>query len=84
MILKNPTKNEISIVHLGTNYTIKPEGTLHVSEATGKYWMRLHSFLQVTKEELKEEVKEEVKEDVKEDVEEVKEEVKEKPKSNKK
>jgi len=87
MIVKNPTKEDITVQLKGVKYTVKAQDSLEgVPEEQAVYWKRqLHNFITLSAEkkvqevkEEKEEIKEEVKEEVKEgEVEEEKEEVKE-------
>lgn len=47
MILKNPTKNEITVGILGTTYTIEAMGVIDVPELIGITWRKIHGFLEV-------------------------------------
>lgn len=51
MIVRNPTKDKISVQIGGHQYTIEPKGTLSVPDARAKYWKeKLHDFLILEKE----------------------------------
>ena len=76
MLIKNPTKEKISVVISLNNYTIEPEGTLkNVPEADARYWQEnLHKFLVIRKDELETSVDEVIEIPKAKEVEEVKEE----------
>lgn len=76
MIVKNPTKEDITVMLKGVKYTVKANDSLSgVPEEQALYWRGLHNFLTLSEEAKKvvvepEEVvkEEEVKEEVKEEV----------------
>lgn len=50
MILKNPTNKTVSIVYQGSQYSVKPNDTIEVSDVVGEHWIKIHEFL--TKQEV--------------------------------
>lgn len=46
-LLKNTTKNELSILFKGVRYTIKAEGELLVQDDVATFWKKIHGFVQV-------------------------------------
>lgn len=51
MIVKNPTKEEISIQVLGTTYTVGAGEEISVPESVAKYWQEsIHNFIIVSPE----------------------------------
>ena len=51
MIVRNPTKEDISIQIQGRLYTVKAGGELPgISENHARHWQRIHSFIHVSEE----------------------------------
>lgn len=51
IILKNPTKNDLSIQFEGREFTIKAESEESIPKEVALYWIKkIHSFLEVVKE----------------------------------
>jgi len=65
MILKNPTKEDISIIFKGAELNVKALGEIEVSDMAGKYWKSVHSFL-IKIDEFSKPVAKEVVEETKE------------------
>lgn len=54
MILKNPTKDELSIQYEGVRYTIPALGELSLPAAAAEYWQTMiHNFLTMSPEKSK-------------------------------
>lgn len=45
MILKNDTKNDVSVVINGIGYTVETGNTIEVSKEVGTQWKKIHAFL---------------------------------------
>lgn len=54
MLLKNPTKEELSIQFDGAVYTVAPESEISVPDPVAKFWQEnIHNFVVVSVEKTK-------------------------------
>ena len=47
-LLKNTTKNDVSIAFKGTRFTIKSNGSLLVQDEVATFWKGVHGFIDVS------------------------------------